>query len=837
MPFPYDGDTEDAIERADTYYNGNDYDASTNPGGFAQGGHRINFIPALQDVATIASSISAAATFAETQADAAAASAVDAAASATSLQGTSATSVAIGTGSKSFTTQTDKAFNVGVWLNIRSGANPTLNYMIGQVTAYNSGTGALTVNVTQTSGSGTFADWTIDVSAPPGQTGSTGATGALGPSPAIQWNFSTGTTDSDPGNGLFKFNSATTTAITFVYLDNTNKDSTTVTNWLDSLDDSTNTADRGRLFFVQPSDATKFVSLKVTGAVVDGTGYRKVPVSYLSSSSPSSVPFADAVAVAVDFSPTGNKGADGAGAGDVVGPSSATDGAISLFDTSTGKLIKDSGVGISTSGANVGKLDGNNTYSGNVSFTGTFAWSSTLIGTVSNANALTVGRQGSTNPAFNVDTATASSATGIKVTAAAAAGGVAVAATSSGTNESVTIDAKGTGTITLNGTATGAVLLPSGTVSLPGIGFGADTDCGFYRIGANNIGAAVNGAKVLDISTSGLAVTGRLSVTTFIDIPEASAPANPSADTGRLYVKDSGGTTKLYFRDNAGTETDLISGGGDLLAANNLSDVANVATARNNLRAPLMEGYLYGLTLSNNGSDAANDIDIATGQAANDASTYVMATNTITKRLDAAWAVGTGNGGRDTGSIADGTWHVWLIRRSDTGVVDALFSTSPSAPTMPTNYDQKRRIGSILRESGSIVAFKQDGDTFHRVSLVTDVNTNNPGTSAITATLSVPTGIVVTAEIIPTIQNTDTANATFLLLTALDETDETPSSTLQTGMRTINLAGGNSNWGVPMQCKTNTSAQVRYRLSFSNANVTARILTRGWIDRRGRLAA
>ena len=38
------------------------------------------------------------------------------------------------------------------------------------------------------------------------------------------------------------------------------------------------------------------------------------------------------------------KGADGEGAGDVVGPSSATDGHIALFDTATGKLLKDAGV-------------------------------------------------------------------------------------------------------------------------------------------------------------------------------------------------------------------------------------------------------------------------------------------------------------------------------------------------------------------------------------------------------------------------------------------------------------------------------------------------------------
>ena len=47
----------------------------------------------------------------------------------------------------------------------------------------------------------------------------------------------------------------------------------------------------------------------------------------------------------------------------------------------------------------------------------------------------------------------------MKVKSAAAAGGVAVSVTSSGTDENLTVDAKGAGTLTLNGTATGNVVL------------------------------------------------------------------------------------------------------------------------------------------------------------------------------------------------------------------------------------------------------------------------------------------------------------------------------------------------------------------------------------------
>ncbi len=55
----------------------------------------------------------------------------------------------------------------------------------------------------------------------------------------------------------------------------------------------------------------------------------------------------------------GAAGADGTGTGDVVGPSSAVDGRIALFDSTTGKLIKDGGVALAglAGSNNIGYLD------------------------------------------------------------------------------------------------------------------------------------------------------------------------------------------------------------------------------------------------------------------------------------------------------------------------------------------------------------------------------------------------------------------------------------------------------------------------------------------------
>lgn len=94
------------------------------------------------------------------------------AAAADYLKTTSTDSVAIGTGSKSWTdVDAGKSFTVGQWVLAMSDAAPTTDWMLGTVTSYSSTT--LTVNVSETSGSGSKSDWTIVISGPRGTAGDT----------------------------------------------------------------------------------------------------------------------------------------------------------------------------------------------------------------------------------------------------------------------------------------------------------------------------------------------------------------------------------------------------------------------------------------------------------------------------------------------------------------------------------------------------------------------------------------------------------------------------------------------------------------------------------------
>ncbi len=251
----------------------------------------------------------------------------------------------------------------------------------------------------------------------------------------------------------------------------------------------------------------------------------------------------------------------------------------------------------------------------------------------------------------------------------------------------------------------------------------------------------------------------------------------------------------------------------------------------------ILPGYLFGCTLSTAGSSAT--MSISAGRATDSTGLQSMALAAIAKTTS-AWAAGSAQGGLDTGAIANSTWyHFYVIRRPDTGVVDVLFSLSATAPTLPTNYTQFRRIGSGLTNgSAQWTLFKQFGDWFDWDTPVKDVEASAPGTAAVTRTLSVPTGVAVVARVNAGVNNSAAAVAPGLYLSALDTADLAASFTnaplWASGPEAFDSGGGARRTFTQQSVKTNTSAQIRSRVSASDGNVTIRIATTGWTDTRGR---
>lgn len=119
------------------------------------------------------------------------------------------------------------------------------------------------------------------------QTGPAGATGATGASGSgidggLRFTFSTTVTDADPGTGVIRYNSATVTAVTSLFVDLTDVNGTPILNILDSF----NPSNGGGTIWLTGKTSNQVNAFTVSGALTDGSGYRKIPVTHVSGSLP-----------------------------------------------------------------------------------------------------------------------------------------------------------------------------------------------------------------------------------------------------------------------------------------------------------------------------------------------------------------------------------------------------------------------------------------------------------------------------------------------------------------------------------------------------------------------
>lgn len=251
------------------------------------------------------------------------------------------------------------------------------------------------------------------------------------------------------------------------------------------------------------------------------------------------------------------------------------------------------------------------------------------------------------------------------------------------------------------------------------------------------------------------------------------------------------------------------------------------ASARSAMGVPL-RGYIGGLALSTAGSSAT--FAVSAGEAADSTSSVLLQLAASLSKTTSAWAAGSGAGALDTGAIANSTWyHAFLIRRPDNGVVDVLVSLSATAPTLPTNYTQFRRIGA-MRTNGSAqwTSFTQAGDLFLWAAPTSDVNTAALTTARTLLSLTTPPGVVTEAILYGNMLNASIATA---WVGSISATDAAPSTAASPGATVVNpVAAQPATFYV--RALTDTSSRIAARSD--TASTTLRIQTQGWVDARGR---
>ena len=149
------------------------------------------------------------------------------------------------------------------------------------------------------------------------------------------------------------------------------------------------------------------------------------------------------------------------------------------------------------------------------------------------------------------------------------------------------------------------------------------------------------------------------------------------------------------------------------------------------------------ITISNNATDANNDIDFSAGNGVlDDGSGQVLLSSTLVKRLDASWVAGTNQGGLFSGTKANSTKYYEFAITNGT-INDAGFDISPSGANIPAGYKGSYR-GMIKTDSSeNILPFKQTKNK----TLLTSPITEYSGTVGATYTNLTSSNVPLKSEI------------------------------------------------------------------------------------------
>lgn len=236
-------------------------------------------------------------------------------------------------------------------------------------------------------------------------------------------------------------------------------------------------------------------------------------------------------------------------------------------------------------------------------------------------------------------------------------------------------------------------------------------------------------------------------------------------------------------------------------------------------------GYLSGLTLS---YVTNSTFSVAAGGCRNEDSGTAQSMSLavpVTKNLN-AWSSGLGS--LDTGTIAVNTWyHVHLIRKNSDGSINVLLSLSPTAPSMPSGWTARRRIGAIRTDgSAQIVPFVQVGDEFQWVTPRVSYNAAPPATRTLVQ-IDAPPGVRTLARLRAYLTNNSTC---YVRVTTTDEADVAPTWADNDCNVVYGVAYAPS---VNLLRLTDTSQQIAIRASTAGLGPLV-LNTTGWVDTRGK---
>jgi len=257
--------------------------------------------------------------------------------------------------------------------------------------------------------------------------------------------------------------------------------------------------------------------------------------------------------------------------------------------------------------------------------------------TSATATALTVAASG-TNYGLQVNESTTSAVTGLEITSAASGSGLALAEIGGGTNENLTLNAKGSGTVTINGTATGAVSIShgltvsGGTISLNATGGNNTNIATGSSTGAVSIGNSSAGTVALNSGT-GITLTSSGNITD-------DAAATISIGATNATSVSIGRATKTTTVNGALTSSQLLTGSLGLTVIGAATSLSGGNIAINNLAGSFTTQINAGTSTGaiSIGNTAAGALTLTAGAASTWSTSGASSALTITSGATTASA-------------------------------------------------------------------------------------------------------------------------------------------------------------------------------------------------------
>ena len=269
--------------------------------------------------------------------------------------------------------------------------------------------------------------------------------------------------------------------------------------------------------------------------------------------------------------------------------------------------------------------------------------------------------------------------------------------------------------ITKDGQTTISANIPMANYKFTGLGNGTT------RTDSIALGQVQDGQFTYLGTTGGTAdaytLTPSPSITAYATTQQFTAKISATNTTTTPYLQISGianPTTTAVIKKLSATKTEIAVSIGDLVAngiytfqRNSANDAwilltPNIATTTN-------QGVSYlnnPITIANNATNPNTQMDIGAGIVDYDNGSGQLLCQAMTKTLQSSgsWTAGNNQNGLDTGARANSTWYnIFQIVKNSDNTSDILYSTSRTAPNVPSGYTLVAWIGRMRTDaSGNI---------------------------------------------------------------------------------------------------------------------------------------